>query len=276
MTDAINDTLKAIAASLLMEQVLAPRFNFTPKDSGPQEGFDYGEEGYQKGKTNVGFNAGTGQLHLEIKGLVEPKSEEAKRICREDLNEVITSFVQDKTAIERGMFDEETVPEELTQVRMGKIVRDRYPELSDEDQEAVRQQAVAALAMVQEAKKHVVGGGMAEEGRNFALLEGVRKYSIEVKELDIDLIDKINPFQSAYSILSKTMDEGLLKQVEAAIAGKRINISLDEARDLARRAREFKTQRGRLPDIRSQDAWERRMAEGIAVLARHVAQSPDG
>jgi hypothetical protein len=32
--DAINDTLKAIAASLLMEQVLAPRFNFTPKASG--------------------------------------------------------------------------------------------------------------------------------------------------------------------------------------------------------------------------------------------------
>ena len=46
VTDAVNDTLKAIAASLLMEQVLAPRFNFTPKttQSGPVEGFDYGEE----------------------------------------------------------------------------------------------------------------------------------------------------------------------------------------------------------------------------------------
>ena len=44
VTEAINDTLKAIAASLLMEQVLAPRFNFTPKktESGPVEGFDYG------------------------------------------------------------------------------------------------------------------------------------------------------------------------------------------------------------------------------------------
>ena len=31
VTEAVNDTLKAIAASLLMEQVLAPRFNFTPK-----------------------------------------------------------------------------------------------------------------------------------------------------------------------------------------------------------------------------------------------------
>jgi len=276
VTDAINDTLKAIAASLLMEQVLAPRFNFTPKNAGEQEGYDYGPSGYEEGKTNVGYNAATGQLHLEINGLVEPKSDEAKRICREDLNEVITAFVQDKQAIERGIFDSETVPEELTQVRMGKIVKERYPELSAEDQEAVRQQAIAALAMVQEAKKQVATAGMEETGGGFALLEGVRKYSLEVKELDIDLIDRINPFEAAYSILSKTMDSGLLKQVEAAIAGKRINIPLDEARDLARRALRFKNERGRLPDINSADAWEKRMAEGIAVLQRHEAQKTHG
>ena len=47
VTEAVNDTLKAIAASLLMEQVLAPRFEFKPKNptSGPVEGFDYGEDG---------------------------------------------------------------------------------------------------------------------------------------------------------------------------------------------------------------------------------------
>lgn len=117
---------------------------------------------------------------------------------------------------------------------------------------------------------------MEEAGGSFALLEGVRKYSLEVKELDIDLIDRINPFEAAYSILSKTMDSGLLKQVEAAIAGKRINIPLDEARDLARRALRFKNERGRLPDINSADAWEKRMAEGIAVLQRHEAQKTHG
>ncbi len=79
VTDAVNDTLKAIAASLLMEQVLAPKFNFTPKNSnnGPVEGFDYGESGYDPTNENVGFNAQTGQLQIEIKGLVEPK---AKRL----------------------------------------------------------------------------------------------------------------------------------------------------------------------------------------------------
>ena len=125
--------LKAISASLLMEQVLAPRFEFTPKDVGPKEGFDYGPDGYQEGRTNVGFNEERGQFHFELKDLVLPSSTVGKRICAEDINEVITSFIQDKQAIERGLFDTEVVPEELTQVRMGKIVRDRYPDLSETD-----------------------------------------------------------------------------------------------------------------------------------------------
>ena len=94
VTEAVNETLKAIAASLLMEQVLAPRFNFTPKNpnSGPVEGYDYGEGGYDPEKCNVGFNEESGQFQIEIKGLAEPKSKEAERICQEDLNEVITAF----------------------------------------------------------------------------------------------------------------------------------------------------------------------------------------
>ena len=127
VTEAVNDTLKAIAASLLMEQVLAPRFNFVPKAKamGPQDGFDYGEGGYDPDKCNVGFNENSGQFQIEIKGLAEPKSKEAERICQEDLNEVIATFAQDKTAVERGLFDEELVPEELTQVRMGKIIKEK-------------------------------------------------------------------------------------------------------------------------------------------------------
>ena len=154
VTEAVNDTLKAIAASLLMEQVLAPRFNFTPKkpDSGPVEGFDYGEGGYKEGQCNVGFNEDSGQFQIEIKGLVEPKSKEAERICQEDLNEVIAAFAQDKTTVERGLFDEELVPEELTQVRMGKIIKDKYPELDEGDQEAVRQHAIAALNLTQKGQ----------------------------------------------------------------------------------------------------------------------------
>jgi hypothetical protein len=266
---AINDTLKAIAASLLMEQVLAPRFNFTPKDQGPLVGYDYGPEGYKEGKTNVGVNEVDGLFHFEINGLVQPKSPEATRIVREDINEVITAFVQDKAALERGMFDEEVVPQELTQVCMGKIVRDRYPDLSAEDQEAVRQHAIAALNLTQRAKQLATeGGGSVEERANTALIDGVRQIAMDVRDLDIDLIDSINPFEAAYAVLAKSMNEATLKQVAAVISGKRTSLSPEEAKDLATRAVRFKKERGRLPSIDSADAWEKKLAEGAAAFVR--------
>ena len=269
VTEAINDTLKAIAASLLMEQVLAPRFEFKPKTSTSQADpdFDYGEAGYDQERCNVGFNEERGTYQIEIKGLAEPKSPEAERICREDLNEVIATFVQDKRSIERGLFDEELVPEELTQVRLGKIIKDKYPELDDEDQEAVRQYAIAALNLPQQAAR-IAAGDDKEPGANTALIDGVRKFAMDVRELDIDLIDRINPFGEAYAILAKTMSEDSLKQVAAAISAKRTSLTPEEAKELAVRAVRFKKERGRLPSISSADAWEKRMAEGAAAFVR--------
>ncbi len=267
---AVNDTLKAIAASLLMEQVLAPRFEFTPKNQGQLEGFEY-EGGYVEGGNNVGVNPATGQVHVEIGGLAMPQTQEAKRICKEDLNEVITAFVQDKTALEQGLFNEYTLPEELTQVQMGKIVRDRYPELGEADQEAIRQHAVAALNLTQQVKPaHAVAEEPATYS-NTSFVDGVRKF-INVRELDIDLIDRINPFEAAYSVLARNMDENVLRQVQASISAKRASIPIEEARELALRALAFKNERGRLPDITSADAWEKRMAEGVAALARYKAE----
>jgi len=280
VAEAVNDMLKAISASLLMEQVLSPRYEFTPKNAGEQPGFNYGPDGYQPGRTNLGVNQATGQYHVEINGLTTPETPEATRICKEDLNEVITSFLQDKTVLERGLFDKEnTLPEELTQLRMGKIVRDRYPDLSELDQEAVRQHAVAAMNITQQAKLALAhddanGGGTngsdGEQG-NTALLDGVRKF-VNVRDLDIDLIDRINPFDAAYAVLAKTMDEKSLRQVQASIAAKKVSIPRDEAVELALRARTFLRERGRRPDINSADPWEKRMAEGVAAFARYKTQ----
>ncbi|MBD2060751.1 DEAD/DEAH box helicase [Funiculus sociatus GB2-A5] len=294
VTEAVNDTLKAIAASLLMEQVLAPRFEFKSKNPNnqPTPGFDYGEGGYDSSQCNVGFNPETGQIELEIYGLVTPKSPEAQRICREDLTELVTAFVQDKTAIERGLFDEELVPEELTQVRMGKIIKEKLPNLDEEDQEAVRQHAIAALNLIQQAKKAMdekpmdtgsgdtvdtgsgdtVDTGEGAAMRNTTLIDGVRQFALSVTELDIDLIDRINPFGEAYAVLAKSMSEERLKQVAAVIAAKRVNLTIEEARDLAKRAARFKQEKGRLPSLTAVDPWEKRMAEGVAFLQRKVQE----
>jgi superfamily II DNA or RNA helicase len=280
VTEAVNDTLKAIAASLLMEQVLAPRFEFRSKNQNHEEtpGYDYGPGGYDPEKTNIGVNPATGQIQLEIKGLAEPKSPEAERICKEDLNELVTAFVQDKRTIERGLFDEELVPEELTQVRMGKIVQEKFPNLDGEDLEAVRQHAIAALNLVQQAKKILGGGdsGSNEPSPNTSLIDGIRRYAMDVRELDIDLIDRINPFGEAYAILAKAMTEERLKQVAAVIAGRRGNLTIEEARGLAKRALEFKKEKGRLPSLTSPDAWEKRMAEGVAFLQREAMNQKNG
>ncbi|MGB0906776.1 MAG: DEAD/DEAH box helicase [Maricaulaceae bacterium] len=271
VVDAVNDTLKAIAASLLMEQVLAPRFNFTPRQAGPQPGFDY-EGGYQEGKSNVGYSE-DGAVHVEIKGLVEPKSDEGKRIVEEDLNELVTSFLQDNRTMERGLFDDEVIPEELTQVSMGNIVRTRYPELSDVDQDAIRMQAVAAINLIQKGKATAAENGGGDELKaNTALVDGIRKYAMDVRELDIDLIDSINPFQTAYSIMSKAMDQNTLMRVKEAISAKRIKLTPEEAVDFARRAVRFKREHNRMPELTAQDPWEQKLAEGALAFKRFKAE----
>lgn len=277
VTEAVNDTLKAIAASLLMEQVLAPKFEFRPKnpDNSPTEGFDYGNGGYDPSKNNVGINNDTGTVQIEIGGLVEPKGDEAKKICKEDLNELITSFVQDKQVVEQGMFGKDVVPEELTQVKMGKIIKEKYPNLSEEDQESVRQHAIAALTLVQKAKQSL-DESEDNQAANMALVDGVRKFALSVRELDIDLIDRINPFSEAYAILAKTISEERLRQIAEVITAKKVSMTLEEARDLAVRAKRFKEEKGRLPSLTAVDPWEKRMAEGVAYLQRKVKESGNG
>lgn len=277
VTDAVNDTLKAIAASLLMEQVLMPRFDFTPKtnNSGPLDGFDYGDGGYDSDKPNVGFNHETGQIQIEISGLAKPKSREAQRICKEDINELITAFTQDTRTIERGIFDAELVPEEITQVAMGKIVATKYPDLEDGDKEAVRQHAIADLNMTQQVKKTLnEQSAFGEAGEdddtpraNTAFIDGVRQFVMDVTNLDVDFIDRINPFGEAYAILAKSMNEDSLRKFGNIIAGKKSKFTFDEAKELAIRALKFKKERGRLPEITSNDPWEKRIAEGMHAFA---------
>ena len=276
VAEAINDTLKAIAASLLMEQVLAPKFEFVRKtiqrSSQERSDLDLGS------LAHVGIGEESqAQYLIEIKGLIDPKTEKAKQACKNDINDIIASFVQDRNTMEKGLFTdpEDLVPEEITQVKMGKVIRDRYPDLSESDQEAIRQRAVSALNLTQKAVEEV---RKAQEDPDkptttTALIDGVRKFAMDVHELDIDLIDSINPFGEAYSILAKTMSEESLRQIAGIISGKKTNLTLDEARDLATRALRFKEERGRLPSVTATDPWERRMAEGVAFLQRKTAEA---
>jgi cytochrome c5 len=100
----------------------------------------------------------------------------------------------------------------------------------------------------------------------------VRKFALSVTDLDIDLIDRINPFGEAYAILAKSMSEERLKQVAEVIAARRVNLTLEEARELAKRALLFKQDKGRLPALTAADPWEKRMAEGVVFLQRKAKE----
>ena len=272
VSEAVNDTLKAISASLLMEQVLAPKFEFKPKVQ-KKDG-----DQIDTSETDSPIKVRNDTIEVEIKGLREPKSPEAKTICKNDLSEIIADFLQDKKNAERGLFDDSLMPPELTVVSLGRIVRERYPHLDEGDQEAVREHAISALNILQEVKKtqnestNAMGGNLGEHPMktgNTSFVDSIKKYALDVRELNIDMIESINPFEGAYSILSKTMNEQRLKQIAALVKTKRTKITPEDAKLYARRAVEFIKARGRKPDMNSQDSWEALIAEGARAFVKY-------
>lgn len=296
VSEAVNDTLKAISASLLMEQVLAPKFEFKPKVQ-TKDSDKVGEKSTSTGGAASGINSTGGEgdqidtsetdspikvrndtIEVEIKGLREPKSQEAKTICKNDVSEIIADFLQDKKNVERGLFDDSLMPPELTVVSLGRIVRERYPHLDEGDQEAIREHAISALNILQEVKKtqNESTKGMPDntgenpmKSGNTSFVDSIKKYALDVRELNIDMIESINPFEGAYSILSKTMNEQRLKQIAALVKTKRTKITPEDAKLYARRAVEFMKARGRKPDMSSQDSWEALIAEGARAFVKY-------
>lgn len=99
------------------------------------------------------------------------------------------------------------------------------------------------------------------------MIDGVRKF-VNVRDLDIDLIDAVNPFGEAYSILAKSMNEASLRQVASVISAKRSPITPDDAIVWARRASRFKKENGRSPSPTAADPFEKLMAEGATAFMR--------
>jgi hypothetical protein len=234
---AVNNMLKAITASLLMEQVLAPNFSFKTKRDGDDEPPQAGE--------------------LHIKGFKEPSTLRVQNIVDTDLNDLKAQILQDQTMLRAmpGNID----PEVINKVLIPKIIRERYPDLDEAEVEEVRQQVVVDSV--------IKNGEIKDVGdKRFVLMAG--KF-VNINELNIDLIDQVNPFQKAFEILSKSVTKQVLKVIQDAIDTTRIEISGEEARILWPKINEFvKEHRGKRPDIRADDRLERRMAEALLYIQR--------
>lgn len=272
VAQAVNDMLKAISASLLMEQVLAPKFNFYTRTDEATETAQVDSEN-DSGRSFFDSNSLTGEVSIGIRGFAEPSTEFVKEIVENDMYDLVATVCQDKRVTAQAMATNGTTPEVISKGLIGKIVEEKYPDLSVTEQEEVRQQLVARMNIVAAARQEEND----EKGsRKASILDLVKRF-VNVRDVDIDLIDQVNPFQSAYEVLSRSMDAQTLAAIHIAVAAQRIRITEDEAVALWPRIKLFRAKNGRGPSLTAQDELEKRLAEAQAWLIRkkqEKAQNP--
>lgn len=235
---AVNNMLKAITASLLMEQVLAPNFKFKlRKDEDDEE--DESEED---------------ENTIKIRGFKLPTSQRAKDIIESDLNDLKARILQDDQMLKAMPGNLE--PEVINTVLIPKIIREVYPDLSDDDVEAVRQHVVV---------DSVIKNGTIEEQGDKKFIRMAGSF-VNIDDIHIDLIDQVNPFQRAFEILSKSVTTKVLKLIDEHIQSTKIEMTEEEAVLLWPKIKEWREKTGEPPSLQSFDPKEKRMAEAVIFL----------
>ena len=234
---AVNNMLKAITCSLLMEQVLAPNFKFKAKNPGDTE------------PTPPGV--------ISIGGLKEPSTKRTKQIVETDLDDLKASILQDDNIVKASAAGHD--PEVINTVLIPKLIEKKYPDLTKDEVEEIRQRVVVDSAISASDIKE-------EGGKKFVRMAD--KF-INIDELHIDLIDQVNPFQKAFEILSKSVNTDTLKLIQESIESTRMQMTKEEAIALWPKVQEFvKANGGRHPDINSRNGRERELAQCIVFLRR--------
>ncbi|HGO6694182.1 TPA: ATP-dependent helicase, partial [Legionella pneumophila] len=240
VTLSVNNMLKAITCSLLMEQVLAPNFVFKNKISD--------DDSAQPGE-------------IKIRGFKEPSSTRVKEIIDSDLNDLKAAILQDDKMIKAlpGNVD----PEVINKVMIPKIIKIKYPELSDEEIEEIRQYVIVD-SVIKNAEIKETGD------KRFIRMAG---QFINIDDLHIDLIDRINPFQKAFEILSKSVTVQVFRIIQEAIEATRIQMTDEEAILLWPKIKSFvQNNNEKKPDINSIDPLERRLAEALIYIQNQRRQ----
>lgn len=230
---SVNNMLKAITASLLMEQVLAPNFKF---------------------KTKLGDDDKSEAGTIKVRGFKAPSTKRVKDIVESDLNDLKATILQDETVLKTvsGTVD----PGLINKILIPKIIKIKYPELSEKEIEEVRQYIVA---------DSVIKGGEIKEVGDKRFIRMADQF-VNIDDLHIDLIDRINPFQKAFEILSKSVTTKVLKVIQDTIESTRIKMTLEEAFILWPKINEFVKSTKREPNLSANDILEVRMAQALILL----------
>ena len=213
---AVNDFLKAITASLLMEQVMAPSWRFkSVKDE-------------EDGKGDL-------TRTIVVEGLKPLSSEKTKTIVTSQLDDLKAAVLQNEMMVKA--LSGSTTAETITQHLIPKIIRERYPDLTDGEIEEVRQRLlldtiIKGNDIVNEKGEpisSIPSGDDDEEKSEGNRLIKIANRFINIDKLSINLIDTINPFQRAYEVISKSVDAKTLKLIQDTIAEQKYDMTLEQA-----------------------------------------------
>jgi len=238
-TDAIvlsvNNMLKAITASLLMEQVLAPDFSFLNRVK-------------------------KGEIHVE--GYRKPGSKRVEDIIANDLTDLKAQVLQDET-VQKVLASPEIDPHILNKVLLPKLIAKRYDDLTNDEVEEVRQ------ALVLDNLMH--GGKMKEERTADGAIHRFLTFGdrfINVGDLSINLIDSINPFCTAFEILAKQLTAPTLRLIQEAIAESKITLAMEDVPQLWPSVEKFYHTNNRWPDPNARQENEALLGQVLTLLRK--------
>ncbi len=248
VTRSVNDMLKAIVASLLMEQVMAPSWNFKTRKEYEENGEELGER------------------EIIVEGLKPLSSMKSTQIVSEQLDDLKATILQNDMIVRA--LDGNTPPEVINSVLIPKIIKEKHPDLSDEEVEEVRQRVVLDTI--------VKGNDMTESAGNRFLKLANRFINIDT--LSINMINSINPFQRAYEIMSKSVTAPVLKLIQDTIAEQKYNMTVEEAIILFKGPLKEYIEKhdGKMPTITDQSPQVQRLAQAFTIIANEKRRYMSG
>jgi hypothetical protein len=261
VAEAVNNMLKAISVSLIMEQVLAPNFNFTTKAPGAP---------LEEPKPGV---------PIQIKGYQPPSTDRVRQIVEEQLDELKVDIFQDPLMKLVQVHPDVYTPAEINTKLIPMVIAKRFPDLTESQVNEVRHAVLLDLnfknaVSPEPGDPDPTTNGELEvkrEGEN-VLIKLAKKF-VNLDDLSIDLIDSINPFEHAYEILSKHLDERVLRTIHSNVVAARLPMSNDEAAMLWPSVKSFAASYGRDPNLNAQDPREQRLAHALSIIRAAKRQS---
>lgn len=268
---SVNNMLKAITTSLLMEQILAPSIQFKPRSQWT---------GGELPKNTV-----------IIDDSVSKVSQKVIDILNGDKGEILSALMAKEAAV-KGVITETAPLEVINEIELPSVIQTLYPDLEEHEIEQVKSGLLQSMFISQHGglideselpEDAVVSDGVTdggstnspvgenETGTSRQFIKMGDKF-INIENLNIDLIDSVNPFHGAYEILSKSVNAAMLKTIQETVRASQAKVTEEEAVMLWPRIKTFRRENQREPSLNSSDPIEQRYAEVLAYIRKMKQQ----